>query len=345
MPQLAQCRDAIDRQLGQLTRLVDDLLDLSRIKAGKVKLDFAIVAVRDVVTRAAESVQAKASARAQHIEVGLPDEPVFVRGDKSRLVQVLHNLLDNASKFSPKGSPIMVSVGMEGARVAIRVTDRGPGIAPAALDTIFDMFEQQGVAGSPQGGLGLGLALCRSFVRLHDGTITAESAGRGHGATFTVRLASVSADADALPLDDQDVELPAAATRVVLVVDDNRDSADTMGACCGPWVMKRSSPTAHTMRWRSRKRTGRNWCSSICQCPRETVSSSCDRCGPLPASRERCAWPCQGMRGRLITSGPNTLGSTRISPSPSKQPHCKRSCSEQAVRSRRRRIECRARAP
>nr|WP_321804396.1 ATP-binding protein [Burkholderia sp. BCC1988] len=227
-PQLAQCRDAIDRQLGQLTRLVDDLLDLGRIKAGKVKLDLTIVAVRDVVTRAVESAQAKASARAQRIEVSLPDQPVYVRGDKTRLIQVLHNLLDNASKFSPKGSPITVSAGVDGAHVVVRVTDHGAGIAPSALNTIFDTFEQQGAAGGPQGGLGLGLALCRSFVRLHDGTISAESAGRGRGTTFSVRLATASAAASEQRADEPNVGFPAATPLVVLVVDDNRDSADTM---------------------------------------------------------------------------------------------------------------------
>ncbi|RKU01063.1 hybrid sensor histidine kinase/response regulator [Burkholderia sp. Nafp2/4-1b] len=228
-PQLANCRDAIDRQLGQLTRLVDEVLDLGRIQAGKFKLDFGIVAVRDVVERAVESVQVKANASAQRIDISVPDDPVFVHGDKHRLVQVLHNLLDNASKFSPKDAPIAVSVATEGELVEIRVTDHGPGIAPAALDTIFDVFEQHGAVGSMQGGLGLGLALCQSFVRLHEGTISTESAGRGHGATFTVRLPITRAAPVGLSANEVDIDAPPTTPLRILVVDDNRDSADTLG--------------------------------------------------------------------------------------------------------------------
>lgn len=230
-PVLAQCRDAVHRQVGQLTRLVDDLLDVGRITAGKVELNDRLVAVRDIVCRSVESIQPKLAARGQHIHVDLPADSALLHGDDARLVQVLHNLLDNASKFSPHGGRIDVGARVEGPVVAIRVTDHGVGIAPGALETIFDLFEQRGASGGPPtGGFGLGLAICRTFVELHGGRISAESGGPGHGATFTVRLPiartgrveqaggrapAAHASADSAPL------------RIV-IVDDNHDSADTL---------------------------------------------------------------------------------------------------------------------
>jgi len=188
-PALVQCRDAVNRQVGQLTRLVDDLLDVGRITAGKVELEDWPVTVRDIVCRGVESIQPKLAARGQWIRVDLPDDSVVLHGDDARLVQVLHNLLDNASKFSPHGGRIDVGARIEGPSVAIQVVDHGVGIAPGALEKIFDLFEQEGASSrSPAGGFGLGLAICRSFVELHGGRIVAESDGPGHGATFTVWL-------------------------------------------------------------------------------------------------------------------------------------------------------------
>jgi len=230
-PALAQCRDAVHRQVGQLTRLVDDLLDVGRITAGKVELDDAPVTVRDLVCRGVESVQPKLAARTQNIRVDLPADPLVVRGDAARLVQVLHNLLDNASKFSPHGGRIDVGASAEGPVVAIRITDHGVGIAPGSLESIFELFEQEGVPGRrPTDGFGLGLAICRSFVELHGGRIAAESAGPGHGATFTVWLpvehATRAAPGDAPA--PRTAEQPAGAPLRIVIVDDNRDSADTL---------------------------------------------------------------------------------------------------------------------
>ncbi|QTD94538.1 PAS domain-containing hybrid sensor histidine kinase/response regulator [Burkholderia anthina] len=230
-PALAQCRDAVNRQIGQLTRLVDDLLDVGRITAGKVTLDHAPVTVRDLVCRGVESIQPKLATRAQRIRVDLPPEPVVLRGDAGRLVQVLHNLLDNASKFSPRGGRIDVDAGVEGAVVAIRVTDHGVGIAPGSLESIFDLFEQErGPDRRPSDGFGLGLAICRSFVELHGGIITAQSAGPGHGATFTVQLPVQCTARTAAPEAPapRASEQPATAPLHIVVVDDNRDSADTL---------------------------------------------------------------------------------------------------------------------
>ncbi|MCA7951696.1 response regulator [Burkholderia seminalis] len=230
-PALARCRDAVDRQVGQLTRLVDDLLDVGRITAGKIALDDRPVTVRDIVCRGVESIQPKLAARGQHIHVDLPPEAVLLHGDDARLVQVLHNLLDNASKFSPHGGRIDVGTRTEGPVVAIRITDHGVGIAQNALETIFDLFEQEGAPGRrPVDGFGLGLAICRTFVELHGGRISAESDGPGRGATFTVRL-----PIDRMGRTERGGEpepaahaQPAAAPLRIVVVDDNRDSADTL---------------------------------------------------------------------------------------------------------------------
>lgn len=230
-PALAQCRDAVNRQVGQLTRLVDDLLDVGRITAGKVVLANAPVTVRDLVCRSVESIQPKLAVRAQHLRVDLPPEPVVLHGDAGRLMQVLHNLLDNASKFSPHGSRIDVDARVKGAFVAIRVTDHGAGIAAGSLESIFDLFEQErGPGQRASDGFGLGLAICRSFVELHGGIITAQSEGPGHGATFTVQLpvgqaAHMAADEAPAP---RAAEQPAVAPLRIVVVDDNRDAADTL---------------------------------------------------------------------------------------------------------------------
>ncbi|RQR34319.1 ATP-binding protein [Burkholderia sp. Bp9142] len=230
-PPLAQCRDAVHRQVGQLTRLVDDLLDVGRITAGKVELDNAPVTVRDVVCRGVEGIQPTLAAHEQNIRVDLPANPVVVRGDAVRLVQVLHNLLDNASKCSPCGARIDVGASVEGAVVAIRVTDHGVGIDAGSLESIFDLFEQEGVPGRrPSDGFGLGLAICRSFVELHGGRISAESDGPGRGATFTVRL-PIEHAARMMPVDTpvpHAPEQPAGAPLRIVVVDDNCDSADTL---------------------------------------------------------------------------------------------------------------------
>ncbi|KGC06448.1 MULTISPECIES: ATP-binding protein [Burkholderia] len=233
-PELARCRDAVHRQVGQLTRLVDDLLDVGRITAGKVELDDRPVTVRDIVCRGVESIQPKLAARGQWIRVDLPDDSVVLHGDDARLVQVLHNLLDNASKFSPHGGRIDVGARIDGSSVAIDVVDHGVGIAPGALETIFDLFQQEGASGrSPSGGFGLGLAICRSFVELHGGRIVAASDGPGHGATFTVWLPIVQTARNernerAEPRTPAAPAQPAVVPLRVVIVDDNRDSADTL---------------------------------------------------------------------------------------------------------------------
>jgi PAS domain S-box-containing protein len=228
-PALTQCKDIADRQIEQLVRLVDDLLDIGRIKSDKVELKQAPLNVRDIVYRSVQGIQPKVDARGQQILVRLPPGPVIVNGDDVRLVQVLYNMLDNASKYSPNDERIEIHVRTEGNVVAIDVVDRGIGIVPGAHESIFDLFEQETSAGRyAAGGLGVGLAICRKFVELHGGSITADSAGIGKGSSFTVRLpiARQHDDADAAPA------RPAASAAQplrILIVDDNHEAADTLG--------------------------------------------------------------------------------------------------------------------
>jgi PAS domain S-box-containing protein len=231
VPALAHCRDVAGRQITQLVRLVDDLLDIGRIKSDKVTLDEASVNLRDVVTRSVDGMQAKLDARGQRVDVTLPGSAVTVRGDDARLVQVLYNLLDNASKFSARNARIGVDVRVDQDTAEIRVVDHGIGIAPDALERVFGMFEQPGgAAGETSGGLGLGLAISRKLVELHGGSIAAESAGVGQGSTFVVRLPIERlGSADVTAPAPNPTPLPDPNRLRIVIVDDNVDSADTLG--------------------------------------------------------------------------------------------------------------------
>ncbi|WP_420995628.1 hybrid sensor histidine kinase/response regulator [Cupriavidus sp. 30B13] len=225
-PDAVRCRDMIDRQISHLTRLVDDLLDVGRITSGKVGLRLRNVELHDLVERAIESARPALDLRGQQVEVSLPAQPVTFRGDLTRLVQVLQNLLHNASKFSPAGSRIAVRAAVSGRLLELHVSDPGCGIPATALDDIFRLFVQRTPAGHAlNGGLGIGLSLCRSLVELHGGTISAASAGPDKGSTFTVRLPCTPPEQ---PVAQPGAAAPAGALRV-LVVDDNRDSADSLG--------------------------------------------------------------------------------------------------------------------
>lgn len=226
-PTVARCRDMIDRQITHLSRLVDDLLDIGRITSGKIELRLAPVDMRTIIERSIESSRFHTDAREQRIDVDLPAEPLTVKGDMTRLVQVLHNLLHNASKFSPPGTAITIRASRQGRSALIEVADQGRGMPEQALDAVFQLFVQEDRETNPtDSGLGIGLTLCRSLVRMHGGAISASSPGPGLGSTFTVRL----------PLDEPAPPARAMATssrrtstaRRILVLDDNRDSADSL---------------------------------------------------------------------------------------------------------------------
>jgi CheY-like chemotaxis protein/two-component sensor histidine kinase len=218
----------IERQLAQMVRLVDDLLDVSRIATGKLKLHRDVLRLDEVVERAVETSRPRIDAQGHRLFVHLPHEPVRVRGDAVRLAQVLTNLLNNAAKYTDPGGTIVVQVRAPAdGRVAIEVRDTGIGLAPEALAGVFDLFAQVETAEhKAQGGLGIGLTIARRIVELHGGTIRVASEGLGRGATFTVELPV--ADPVAAPaVADGPGERRHSQCRVV-VADDNRDTADSL---------------------------------------------------------------------------------------------------------------------
>ncbi len=224
--QAARARAVIGRQVQHLARIVDDLLDVTRIARGKIELRRAPLDLVPVVQRAAEDHRPLLYERGVSLAIVLPGAPAWVDGDGTRLTQVLGNLLQNAAKFTEHGGRVTVALAVAGDEVEVRVRDTGVGIAPELLGRIFEPFVQsdQSLARS-QGGLGLGLALVKGIVELHGGTVRAESAGPGQGAEIVVRLpAATSRDA---PL-EAPRQRGAAEPLRVLVVDDNRDAAESL---------------------------------------------------------------------------------------------------------------------
>ncbi|HZZ02664.1 PAS domain S-box protein, partial [Paraburkholderia sp.] len=227
-PTLARSRDMIDRQVTHLTRLVDDLLDVGRIMSDKVELRLARIDLAEVVVRAIEAARPFTDAREQSVVQHMPAEPLIVDGDTTRLVQVLQNLLHTASKFSPFSSRIEIFGRLEHQMAVLEVRDHGRGIPVRSLDTIFELFVQEkDKQSSGEGGLGIGLTLCKSLVGLHSGSIIASSEGEGRGSSFTLSLPLAAA-----PSEKRADQADAAASEVlplrILLVDDNRDSADSL---------------------------------------------------------------------------------------------------------------------
>jgi PAS domain S-box-containing protein len=241
---LQWARNVIERQVDQLTRLVDDLLDVSRISRGKVRLDMEPVDVDAVVSRALDTVRPLIEARKQDLKLTRPGQRLRVRGDATRLAQVVSNLLNNAAKFTPERGQIAVSVEAEEEKdrqrwVRIAVTDNGVGITPGVLPEIFNLFAQaDSTQGRSQGGLGIGLTLVRSFVDMHGGTVSGTSEGTGRGSTFVVRLPLLS-DAEVRQSAATTAKTLAAGTgvaaRKILVVDDDRDVAESLSLWLHDW--------------------------------------------------------------------------------------------------------------
>jgi PAS domain S-box-containing protein len=223
-------REVIERQAAHLTRLVDDLLDVSRITRGKLRLQSAPLDLADVVRRAIESSRAALEKRGHHVHAEIPGEPLMVHGDVTRLTQVVLNLLNNAAKYTPEGGEVWVGVKAVDGEAQLRVRDTGVGIPSHMLEGIFDLFAQgERTLDRSEGGLGIGLTLARRIVALHGGTIKAASAGPGAGSEFTVLLPRL--DMRAVESDPRAAirRLPEVATRRrVLVVDDNTDAAGSI---------------------------------------------------------------------------------------------------------------------
>jgi signal transduction histidine kinase/ActR/RegA family two-component response regulator len=224
----AQARQMMARQLKQLVRLVDDLLDVSRITTGKLVLHPDDTELHDVIDNAIEIARPLIEARRHRLEVTLPPERVHLHGDATRLAQVFSNLLNNAARYTGAGGVITVKARANADDIAVEISDTGVGIAPAMLPDIFEMFTQADTSlGRSEAGLGVGLALARHLVEMHGGTIEARSEGIGRGSSFCVRLPVVRIAAASAPPVQTTAPADAAACRV-LVVDDNQDFATSL---------------------------------------------------------------------------------------------------------------------
>jgi PAS domain S-box-containing protein len=227
-PEVAWAADVIDRQVKQMSRLVDDLLDVSRITRGRIELRKERVELAAVLRSAVEATRPVIEKWQHELTMAIPPEPIRLEADPTRLAQVFSNVLTNAAKYTDHGGHIRVAVEPEGEEVVVRVRDDGIGIPKEALPRVFDLFTQlPGAMGRSEGGLGIGLTLVRRLVELHGGVVEARSEGPGKGSEFVIRLplppevaarAAASGDAPAV-----------ARPRRILVVDDNRDAADTLG--------------------------------------------------------------------------------------------------------------------
>ena len=227
-PVVARARDLIDRQVTHLTRLVDDLLDVGRIMSDKVELRISRVDLAELIARAIEAARPFTDSREQRVVAHVPDDAVLIRGDMTRLVQVLQNLLHNASKFSPTGSVIDIQGRVDFRMAVLEVRDRGCGIPVRSLDKIFELFAQEKDGQNfGEGGLGIGLTLCKSLVEMHGGSIVASSEGLGLGSMFTLSLPLAAAQSDTVESGASSATQDVQPLRILLV-DDNRDSADSL---------------------------------------------------------------------------------------------------------------------
>jgi CheY-like chemotaxis protein/two-component sensor histidine kinase len=229
--------EVIERQVRQLSHLVDDLLDVARISSGKISLRMDVVDMRGVISAATEETRPVINARQHELSIELPSGPLLVQGDQARLTQVVANLLGNAAKFTPPKGRISIVVERRQDDVVVRVRDTGVGIAPDMLQRIFDFFMQADSSEQrAEEGLGIGLALVKTLVEMHGGKVAAASAGTGQGSEFTLSLPLLR---DVPPDEPQSAARNEAsepsAPCCVLVVDDNRDAAETLALLIRQW--------------------------------------------------------------------------------------------------------------
>jgi PAS domain S-box-containing protein len=226
--ELASIRDMMERQLAHLVRLIDDLLDISRITRNKMQLRRTQISIADVIDSAVETATPAIEEAGHHLSVVLPSGPIMLLADLTRLAQVFSNLLSNSAKYTPRGGTIVLSVKPpQDNHVVITVSDNGIGIPANALSSLFDMFSQVDRSlERSSGGLGIGLALVKGLVEMHEGTVAATSV-EGSGSTFTVRLPIEKTDQLGTPIKSSE-DLMEQPNRRVLVVDDNRDGANSM---------------------------------------------------------------------------------------------------------------------
>ncbi|WUR16229.1 response regulator [[Empedobacter] haloabium] len=231
-PAQENARRVILRQTDHMVRLVDDLLDVSRISQGKIALRRAPLELCALLRTAVETAEPNMAGRQHVLTVQLPDHEIWVDGDSVRLAQIVGNLLNNAAKFTPPGGRITLAASVEDAQAVIRVSDNGIGIDPDQAGSIFDLFAQAGHSPDRvQDGLGIGLSLVRTLVNLHGGEVRVESPGLGQGATFEVHLPMLVRTPQDEAVDSPAVEPDKRADSYrILVVDDNIDSAEIVSA-------------------------------------------------------------------------------------------------------------------
>lgn len=228
-PRVQWAQQTIERQVDHLTRLVDELLDVSRIVRGKVTLKMEPVELAGMVNRALEMARAQIDAKGHRVALKLPRQPVHLHGDPVRLAQVVLNLLDNAAKYTPEGGSIEVEARMAGPVIEIQVRDNGIGIPAELLPHVFDLFQQgERSLDRSQGGLGIGLTLVKQLVEMHGGVLKAHSAGAGLGSTFTIWLPTLPETPAADSRETLTASSATAARCRVLVVDDDLAVADSM---------------------------------------------------------------------------------------------------------------------
>jgi PAS domain S-box-containing protein len=218
----------IERQVRQLTRLVDDLLEVSRITTGRIQLREELLAGASVVERAVEATRSQIEGKGHRLRVSLPDEPVWLRADSARLEQVLVNLLNNAAKYTDPGGEISVNTSISGGRFIVRVRDSGIGIPAELKSRVFDLFTQaERSLDRSDGGLGIGLALARRLIEMHAGSIDVESEV-GKGSEFTISLPVALAPQSVSMPTSHSTHTHKSAPHRILIVDDNQDSAETL---------------------------------------------------------------------------------------------------------------------
>jgi two-component system CheB/CheR fusion protein len=225
---IAWARDVIGRQLAQLTRLVDDLLDVSRITRGTITLLLTPLEIASVVAQAVETSRPLIDSRGHQLILRVPSEPVRVQGDAVRLGQVLSNLLNNAAKYTPDGGCIEITVERRDSYVVLAVSDNGLGLRPEVLERVFDLFSQFESREHARGGLGIGLTLVKRLVELHGGNVEARSVGRGQGSEFIVRLPALEVEVEPTTVATSATAPQVSTRRRILVVDDNVDAAEAL---------------------------------------------------------------------------------------------------------------------
>ncbi len=228
--QRARARDIIDRQVEHLVCLIDDLLDVSRITRGIITLHREPVLIGAIVARAVETARPAIDARRHALTLELPDELISVDGDKTRLTQIVGNILQNAAKFTDAGGRIALKVAREGRYAVISVKDTGIGIPRELIPRVFELFTRvHAQTETGQSGLGIGLALVRRLVEMHDGSVTAQSDGAGQGSEFIVRLPLLAAQASPGPAGSTESQpIPSLESRRILIADDNHDAAEAL---------------------------------------------------------------------------------------------------------------------